>query len=83
MMLKQIGTQVMGWRIKGVKDVTGFELGRAIQILKDEGAGEITVKLAKAPRNSGEDYDLLSRVVRQKEIVNSGLELVVCNLLQD
>ena len=62
-----------------MKDVTGFALGEALLLLKEEGITEIKVKLATAPRKAGEDYNHQSRVVRQKAVGVAALELVVCN----
>lgn len=63
-----------------MKDVTGFLLGEAIQLLKEEGITDIKVKLAAAPRKADEEWNLQSRVVRQKEVGSETWELVVCNL---
>ena len=73
-------------------DVTGFTLGEALQLLKSEGIARIEVKLTTTPRKAGEEYNLQSRVVRQKLVKGIATkefaadttvpELVVCNLEQ-
>ncbi|NJD01591.1 MAG: hypothetical protein FIA99_03070 [Ruminiclostridium sp.] len=60
-------------------DVTGYTLGEALQMLDAEGNTGIEVKVTTAPGKAGEEYNLQSRVVRQKA-VGAIRELVVCNI---
>ena len=63
-----------------MKDVTGFTLEEALRIFKEEGVGEVEVKLTTAPRKAGEEYRPQSRVVRQKAVDTEVRQLIVCNL---
>lgn len=63
-----------------MRDVTGFTLDEALQLLKAEGITQVDVKLTAPPKQTGNEYNLHSRVVRQKAASGKGNhELVVCN----
>lgn len=63
-----------------IPDVPGFELVKALELLKAQGVDKISVHITAPPRLRGEKYDDHSRIVRQRVLDDGMLELLVCNM---
>ncbi len=64
----------------GITDISGFRLDQALELLKEKGIVNISVKLTASPRLRDMAYDGNSRVVRQFIGADGTMELLVCNL---